>query len=386
MKRAVLLALLALVPGACSEPLEFGDWTIPVPEGVRIIEYAHVPLEERTERIERVEDLVIGAGSGDPRYSFYQAWGLAIDSRGFMYVMDRGNHRVQVFDEQGQYVRTLGAEGQGPGELQDPMSIAIAGDTVVVIDPANARLNHWSTLDGEYLGAAPLQERSLMATGLADGAMVGAFVIFHREPEFWRERVYARVAVDGTELARYTIFRALPSVSVSIPYSTPRVAASSGGDVYISRSDRYQVLAFDADGDPRWALRTTWPTPEIPQEVFDNTIERLRERQPDYEPRDEWPVRMPAIGNVVADGNGNLYVFPYVFSPRDPYTGRPAGDAPDEFAVDVYSPDGELLSAAVMSVMGWRAASGDYVYSLGLDPETEEEVLRRYRLVVPWEQ
>ena len=381
----VLLTLFAAI--ACSEPLEFDDWTIPVPEGARIIGYAHVPIEERTDRIELVEDLVIGAGSDDPRYSFYQAWGLAVDSGGNMYVMDRGNHRIQVFDRQGQYLRTLGAEGQGPGELQELQYIAIAGDTVVVIDPANGRLNHWSALDGEYLGAPPLQERSLSALGFADGALAGSFVIFHREAEFWRERVYTRFSRDGQELQRYTIFRALPSTSVSIPYSTSRMAVSPGGGVYISRSDRYQVLAFDANGDLRWALRTTWRTPEIPQEVFDNAIKRLRERQPEYEPPwDTWPERMPAIGNIVVDGKGNLYVFGYVFVPRDPYTGDATVDAPEEFAVDVYSPDGELLSAALIDARGWSAASGDHVYSLGLDRETEEEVLRRYRLVVPWEE
>lgn len=34
--------------------------------------------------------------------------------------------------------------------------------------------------------------------------------------------------------------------------------------------------------------------------------------------------------------------------------------------------------------MGWSAALGEHVYSRGLDPETDDEVIRRYRLVVPW--
>ena len=33
MRQAVLFGFLALVLSACSEPLEFADWTIPVPEG-----------------------------------------------------------------------------------------------------------------------------------------------------------------------------------------------------------------------------------------------------------------------------------------------------------------------------------------------------------------
>ncbi len=54
------LASLLLSLSACAEPLEFADWTIPVPEGTRVIEYAAVPVEERTERIEVVEELVLG--------------------------------------------------------------------------------------------------------------------------------------------------------------------------------------------------------------------------------------------------------------------------------------------------------------------------------------
>ncbi len=80
MKRAsILLTLLAAV--ACSEPLEFADWTIPVPEGTRIIEYEHVPFEERTERIELVEDLKIGERRDEPRYAFYDPLGIAVGRR-----------------------------------------------------------------------------------------------------------------------------------------------------------------------------------------------------------------------------------------------------------------------------------------------------------------
>ena len=33
MKRAATLVLVVMILSACSEPLEFADWTIPVPEG-----------------------------------------------------------------------------------------------------------------------------------------------------------------------------------------------------------------------------------------------------------------------------------------------------------------------------------------------------------------
>ena len=69
-KIASIVVLLALSAAACSEPLEFADWTIPVPEGTRIIEYAAVPIEERTDRIELIRsvrnDLGVGLGEWGP--------------------------------------------------------------------------------------------------------------------------------------------------------------------------------------------------------------------------------------------------------------------------------------------------------------------------------
>ena len=109
-----------VVLSACSTPLEFADWTIPVPEGTRIIEYAAVPMEERTERIEFVEDLVLGDDLSDQQQIFYQISGVVPDADGNIFINDRGNHRVQVFDSDGRYVRTIGQGGQGPGEFERP--------------------------------------------------------------------------------------------------------------------------------------------------------------------------------------------------------------------------------------------------------------------------
>ncbi len=380
-----IIALAMLSATACGEPLVFEDWTIAVPEGAPVIEYAHVPIEERTDRIELVEDLVIGDGD-DPNELFYQAWGLAVDARGNVYVAEYGAHRVQVFDAKGNYVRTLGKEGQGPGELQNPLYVTVAGDEVATFGERSGRLTRWSTIDGELLGTSQVQERSLEVFGLEDGRLTGTHVVFHREPEFWRERVYGLFSFEGEEIERYTIMRLLPGGPSGVPNARDQMVVARSGIAYITRADRYQVLAFSADGDPRWALRTTWPSPEIPEEIFERTVAAIRERQPDYERPDNWLERMPGIGNLAVDGDGNLYVFPYVYVYRDPYPYGGSDPPPDEYAVDVYSPDGELLSNAVMDRMGWTAALGDHVYSRGVDPETDNEVIRRYRLVVPWDR
>jgi hypothetical protein len=48
----VLLVAGAVSLAACGEPLEFPDWTIPPPDGTRIVEYAGVPDSEREGAVE----------------------------------------------------------------------------------------------------------------------------------------------------------------------------------------------------------------------------------------------------------------------------------------------------------------------------------------------
>lgn len=65
-----------------------------------------------------VEELMIGAVEGDDPYLFFHIPDLSIDDHGNIYVLDSGNKRVGVFDRDGQFLRNLATEGEGPGEKQ----------------------------------------------------------------------------------------------------------------------------------------------------------------------------------------------------------------------------------------------------------------------------
>jgi hypothetical protein len=43
----------------------------------------------------------------------------------YLYVCDFKNHRVQIFDSSGRFVRGFGRHGKAPGELQNPSGIAV---------------------------------------------------------------------------------------------------------------------------------------------------------------------------------------------------------------------------------------------------------------------
>jgi DNA-binding beta-propeller fold protein YncE len=73
---------------------------------------------------------------------FYQPGDLTADrERKRIYVVETGNHRVSVFDFEGGFLKTIGGEGQGPGEFARPTGLWVRKDGgLVVADNGNHRL------------------------------------------------------------------------------------------------------------------------------------------------------------------------------------------------------------------------------------------------------
>ena len=69
-----------------------------------------------------VEDLVIGQ-ENEEDYLFPDGLRITIAKNGALLVCDYGNRRVQVYDKNGVFMKTLGRVGQGPGEYDFPSSI-----------------------------------------------------------------------------------------------------------------------------------------------------------------------------------------------------------------------------------------------------------------------
>ena len=122
-----------------------------------------------------------------PDGTFIKSWGtigvrhgqfrtphaLAFDSKGRLWVADRGNHRIEIFDQDGSYLASRYLFGRVSG-------IFIKGDTVYAIDSESGPLNHPNWRDGVRVG--PLDEDR-----------VTAYI-----PPFEREdRVYQGTAGEG---------------------------------------------------------------------------------------------------------------------------------------------------------------------------------------------
>src|SRR5262249_6944728 len=77
---------------------------------------------------------------------FNQPTDVAFDSAGNIYITDGyGNSRVLKFDKYGKFLLTWGTKGSGPGQFDLPHTIAIDEDLIYVGDRENARIQIFDT-------------------------------------------------------------------------------------------------------------------------------------------------------------------------------------------------------------------------------------------------
>ena len=192
----------------------------------------------------------VGALDGEDWEVFGSVTDLAFNESGDLFVLDRQAAHVVVFDRMGAYLRTISRQGEGPGELTEPGSIAILADGRLAVFDRSRRGIQFFTQEGEYLESAPfdpprgmpnfvrawlpggsiLTDIETRMTGSPDGRMTISSGPVGGESE----RPIIRYGPDGSREVRYTAW--------DPPPPTGEGASTEGGSFQFTMSP---VRAFD---------------------------------------------------------------------------------------------------------------------------------------------
>ena len=106
-------------------------------------------------------DLKFTRSFGNARGELKQPWDIDFDHQGNIYIVDLDRNQVLVFTVNGQYLRHFGRKGQGKGELSAPHGLCVSGEYVYVTEEGgnwlvNISLYSWNSVSvfrtsGEFI-------------------------------------------------------------------------------------------------------------------------------------------------------------------------------------------------------------------------------------------
>ncbi|MFO0774021.1 MAG: 6-bladed beta-propeller [Nitrospiraceae bacterium] len=97
-------------------------------------------------------------------------WGITVDVSGDVYVSDTGNHRIEKFDREGNFITQWGGFGNGSGQFNFPYGVAVdARGSVFVVDSANTRVQQFMPAEE---GEERLRDEAENTAALTDAGAV----------------------------------------------------------------------------------------------------------------------------------------------------------------------------------------------------------------------
>ena len=343
--------------------------TIEEEDGIKVIKNLREPFYgEITFDLE--EDLRIG-NEEDENYMFYRVRGVAVDGQGNIYASDMSNCRIQKFDKNGRYLMTIGRQGQGPGEFEQPTNMLVNDKTGNVFVKDRRRIEIFDR-DGNYANSILPMNYPFDIYIDAEDNIYGKLSSMTEDGDF---REFSKVGLNGEIDETYAKF---PFYFILQSRSGEMMTAANTGyepDLFISNIDndsfiygfsmKYEFTVIDTQGKVLFKMAKDAQEREFPaKEKRHLTKSKIFYKLPPY---------MPFFYSVFSDCKGRIYV----------QTNKQER-APVEKEIDIFSKDGYFLYETKLPTYTHVIKNGS-LYAYVVDEDAGIEYVKRYR-IKNWEQ
>lgn len=327
-----IVAILIATTGCGADAPGRAEWTASLdtlPTGV--VHVMNVPPTGEIEPSWIIEpELRIGALEGDGPEVFGEVKGIGPLPDGRIAILDAHAQEIRIFGPDGEYLRTLGGRGAGPGELENANGLLVGPDGLIrVNDPANARLSFFHPDDG-FVGSERLEISSYgylwNAAIDADGRVHETAVVFRGDERWHLVKTYDAEGVwtDTTWVApqeeedldsnpalwRYETDRGYRRAAV--PFWPWDVRALDPRGFFWEKAahmNDYRIVQMTFDRDTVMIVESGRPPLPVTPAERDSAIAALRERTGGQS--FDWsriPDEKPIVEHLVLDTDGRIWV------------------------------------------------------------------------------
>jgi len=268
--------------------------------------------------------------------------GLEVDDTGKIFVGNRYEKVIHVFDSTGTYLQKLGGEGRGPGEFTGILDIKIHSDQLFAFDYFQFRSTFFSldshdlievlnvytnrTPDREELRGWPSQPVSL----ISDDLLIVSYISEMRNANYGtenynldQERPVRYYVVDREGKIRSDMIdelkdmknitavvdgRHLFNLSPVQFLQQPMISVSDKGTIFTANSDEPLIKIHASDGDYINAIYIPMEKKSMDRDEIINLFAEDDEENTNLLLHAELPEKWPALSGLVTDDENRLWV------------------------------------------------------------------------------
>jgi hypothetical protein len=373
--------------------------------GIRIVDNSRQAWSATSSlRLSPAPDLRIGDRDG-PAYEFSGIRGAARLSDGRIAVVNGSTRQIRFYDSTGTFIKAVGRQGDGPGEMRDITSAQFLADADTIVLIGRSRTSFFDG-DGVHVSAVELQAAPNRGAGgirQVVGVMSSAARITaalgnpapRTKGDRWVES-FALAIIDRAGAITADL-RSLPGMEFAMDeYPRPvwlgasEAFANDDDTFYTGLGTEYSIRAYGRDGTLRSIIRRSWTPHRITPDEIDMYVREWGKRwikssgaKAEAERQDlrddPYAVHLPAFSQLIVDRGRRVWA-------REPnvidaaWAGQLDGVplAPSRWSV--FDEGGRWLGVVTMPARFMPMDIGlDYVIGVARDDDDVERVVK-YRL------
>ena len=320
----------------------------------------------RTDRNIKPDDLItlpvdtlnvsfeIGEELGDSTCTFWSIVAADIDSRGRVYVLDRIDASLRVYDLLGNYIQHVTCRGPGPGELVSPRGLAIMPDGRIII--TTPRKCGYVIFNKEYelieevglwlnngpYHVAPVSNNKIVLCryNCATGVERQTAAIHNIGEEEWETLLWR----DSILISDAEWLKDPGSTEAFSNEHLLRAYGDGAGNIYFAVLDslEYRIIQWDSTGSELLNItRDMTPVEKSPEELAAESFYLNSIAETMWGPQD-WEIRPDRYRNMIVDVG---------IGPDENLWARRG--TRDELFFDVYDLSGNLMRHETFTTASW---------------------------------
>jgi len=298
---------------------------------------------------------------------------FVVDENGTIYALDWKANNIKVFDKNGKFVRTIGKQGQGPGEINFPSGLLITPENELLVEDAGNRRLAYFTLEGEFLRNVSVADKTSLTNLVMDneGNVLGRQFIIEEGDMSFEIRKFDKDLNNLFTIESIPFTFRDPQKDKMDPFDFVQVYFfDSEGQIYYGNPKEYEIQIFSSEGKLKKKIMKKYK----PEKMTEEDIEKIMDRIPDMgfgvKNMMEFPKQFPAYEAYTLDEEGRLIVRSY---------NKAEGE--NNVYLDIFDADGNYIDR-FPSKVNPRIWKNNKMYAL---EETDEGFIVIKRYTVSWQ-